>query len=434
MPNGKRKSMTIEVAKINRGKSLFYFVLGLLLLFQINLQQAVGVFQYLDEGVAVLCLFLLLGQLLVRRQTDQAELICLTCMVLAVAEGLVCTRVAGVQTNWKPVLMDIGNTFKSFLVLLGMLHCGLSEKELEKIFANLALVVRALVYVGCVCAVVSQFVNIGMRYDVRHGLHSFQFIYTHAALLNIMCYSFVVIQTVDLKVHRQNRFSLLCTMFLWASTLRVRAFFYVVVYVLLAWLILRRKGKRLPMPAKLGVGAVLAAAAAVIARDQFQYYFGAGSRTPRYALVRGGIRTFLHYFPLGSGFGTYGSYAARKYYSPLYYQYGFTHVWGLSPRYNSLLTDNYWPSVMAQLGLIGLVLMVLLLAAIVRFALRVTQDQPYERLAALTGLICVYVASVATDSFSHYTTVAVFFFAALAMQKACAANRAESNDTLQRGK
>ncbi|MFR5876234.1 MAG: hypothetical protein ACLUFN_07065 [Eubacterium sp.] len=70
--------------------------------------------------------------------------------------------------------------------------------------------------------------------------------------------------------------------------------------------------------------------------------------------------TANNYFPLGSGFGTYGSAEAAKNYSSLYYLYGFNKSWGMSPEYGSFLTDTYWPQLIGQFGWIGFGLMIII--------------------------------------------------------------------------
>lgn len=58
------------------------------------------------------------------------------------------------------------------------------------------------------------------------------------------------------------------------------------------------------------------------------------------------------YFPLGSGMGTFACNGAWKYYSPLYYEYHLTDIWGLSPDTGFFICDAYYPT-LAQFGIVG---------------------------------------------------------------------------------
>ncbi len=61
------------------------------------------------------------------------------------------------------------------------------------------------------------------------------------------------------------------------------------------------------------------------------------------------------YFPLGSGLGTFSTNAAAVFYSPLYYKYGLSDVWGLSPERPMFLADTFYP-VLAEYGIVGVFL------------------------------------------------------------------------------
>ena len=64
---------------------------------------------------------------------------------------------------------------------------------------------------------------------------------------------------------------------------------------------------------------------------------------------------FKDYMPLGSGLGTFATNAAAEYYSPLYYKYNLSNVWGLSPEFNVFMADTYYPT-LAEYGIVGVFL------------------------------------------------------------------------------
>lgn len=62
---------------------------------------------------------------------------------------------------------------------------------------------------------------------------------------------------------------------------------------------------------------------------------------------------FQDYIPFGSGFGSFGTAAAAKEYSPLYYKYQLNTIWGLSPENPMFLADAFYPT-LAEFGIVGL--------------------------------------------------------------------------------
>ncbi len=62
---------------------------------------------------------------------------------------------------------------------------------------------------------------------------------------------------------------------------------------------------------------------------------------------------FKDYIPFGSGLGSFGTAAAAKEYSPLYYQYHLDEIWGLDPSNPMFLADAFYPT-LAEYGIVGL--------------------------------------------------------------------------------
>ena len=73
----------------------------------------------------------------------------------------------------------------------------------------------------------------------------------------------------------------------------------------------------------------------------------------RQSLTKNSFKIMEDYFPLGVGFGKYGSWYARKYYSEYYYKYNMTHVYGMSPNDAFFATDTFWGSIFGETGVLG---------------------------------------------------------------------------------
>lgn len=62
---------------------------------------------------------------------------------------------------------------------------------------------------------------------------------------------------------------------------------------------------------------------------------------------------FKDYIPFGSGLGSFGTAAAAKEYSPLYFKYQLNNIWGLDPSNPMFLADAFYPT-LAEYGIVGL--------------------------------------------------------------------------------
>lgn len=93
--------------------------------------------------------------------------------------------------------------------------------------------------------------------------------------------------------------------------------------------------------------------------EKITFYFVTGYEDglARTMLYHTSFMALIDYIPFGSGFGTLGTEAAARYYSPLYYEYGLDNVLGLRPQdyrtsYN-YFSDTFYP-ILAQFGIMGI--------------------------------------------------------------------------------
>ena len=108
-------------------------------------------------------------------------------------------------------------------------------------------------------------------------------------------------------------------------------------------------------------------------RDALMYLDPTAPTAPRVLLYVTGVDIANSRFPLGAGFGRFGGYAATLDYSPLYDQYGFNRVWGLSPDAPFYLQDTYWPHIAAETGWFGAAVLLAIYLLLVERASRASR-------------------------------------------------------------
>jgi hypothetical protein len=115
----------------------------------------------------------------------------------------------------------------------------------------------------------------------------------------------------------------------------------------------------------------------------------------RILLYRGSLEISADYFPLGAGFSRYGSPLSGSHYSPEYVKLGFNHVWGLRAfdASGQFFTDTFWPAILGETGLVGLIAYGLGLWSLFSFGRRCSRGvRTPERILGilLTGLSIEY--------------------------------------------
>lgn len=92
---------------------------------------------------------------------------------------------------------------------------------------------------------------------------------------------------------------------------------------------------------------------------KFNAYYVEGFQEDAQAMARpatyetGMTIMFKDYIPFGSGLGSFGTAAAAKECSPLYFKYNLNEIWGLDPTNPVFLADAFYPT-LAEYGIVGL--------------------------------------------------------------------------------
>jgi hypothetical protein len=101
-------------------------------------------------------------------------------------------------------------------------------------------------------------------------------------------------------------------------------------------------------------------------------------------------------FPLGAGLGRYGSGTSRDPYSPVYFRYGLDTIDGLSPDHPSFVSDTFWPRILGETGIIGLLALLLFTLVLTVQLWRTTRFQSSDLVvrAFLLGAWMVFVQAL----------------------------------------
>lgn len=100
---------------------------------------------------------------------------------------------------------------------------------------------------------------------------------------------------------------------------------------------------------------VLVVAVLVVTWTRFDAYYVTGldnEAMARPMSYKTSLQILWDYFPLGPGMGSFACNGAWKFYSPLYFEYNLTNIWGLSPEMGFFICDAYYPT-LAQFGIVG---------------------------------------------------------------------------------
>jgi hypothetical protein len=155
---------------------------------------------------------------------------------------------------------------------------------------------------------------------------------------------------------------------------------------------------------------VLATPIAAVVTETYEDYLDPNAApAARTVLTVGSFDVAADHFPLGAGFGRYGSATAAETDSPEY-------VWGLGrgTEDGRFLTDTEWPAIIGEAGFLGAAAFAIGLILIYRASRRLVRSSgpPLARwvgLVAIGWMVACLVQSVATVTFTGPPVFGLFF-------------------------
>lgn len=354
-PRASRRSLLFLETSVGDLALLLFLNLAL---FGEAIQSAMG-FSYCDEiaTIAVVCAAFFRFHASKNALADgmsTSSRLALVWLFVVVSAAFLGNAFCGVHASTAAILTDFLTCCKFPIALIASIYAFACSERLSALFeieAKILLVVMTVLGIG------NLFFDFGMGSEARFGIRaSFTFVFDHPTYL-VFCAAGLT--AFLMKDRERNMPFIVMGMLVVLLSLRSKGFAFAAVCLLL--LLTFGKSNRLSVVhIALGLTAV-----ALIGMDQYiNYYQSAGYA--RGELARQAIAVANDYFPLGTGFATYGSAVTAQIdnYSPLYYAYGLSTVWGLAPGAASFLSDTFWPTVLAQFGYFGLVAFAALLIAL----------------------------------------------------------------------
>ena len=339
------ENVKTDIFKTNTGSKLY--VKSILVIAVLLVMILIELFKngsYCDEIIGVIAIFYMLFW---RRKIERYDLTTIALIIFAVLIGILSNLISGLVSSAFSIGTDIIVETKLIFGFFFVKYF-LSNREKQQVINLLTPLARLWCLVSTATGIISQVVNTDMTGEIRLGfiktfnfLFTFNFQYTSVYML---AFGIIICSTV-LNEKTRKRYIIigLIGIFLAAKSPSI-----IFTLVFLSFLYNFNQQK------KVNPFIVVIAVIVIVVAGWYQistYLLEEG--TPRRMFFEYGIKTANRYFPLGSGFSTFGSGEAASHYSPLYYEYGFENLWGMSPDDTAFLNDAFWASTIGQFGWIG---------------------------------------------------------------------------------
>lgn len=370
-------------------KMIFWFILLLPICFCLENNYGIPFVGYADEFFSLISLLLIISWASEER-IDRNDRRIITLLIVLTIVGVISNIFSGLINNIYAILLDAFWQWKVFVCYIVAKNIMRRSVNKDRILNKLQLCSKIFLIIAFLCGIVSCFVNIGMTNGYRYGIPCYYFIFRNEGRFGII----VSLALLFVKIKNKKLWSIYDFMAIVLMILTTKGTVYIIIAIyimLMCFFYGKRNGGRirfttiLPMII-LGI---------FVSEYQIQEYL-MDSNHPRMLLIKFAFVTALTYFPLGSGFATYGSEMARQYYSPLYVLYGWSNKYGLANgETSSALNDNYLATMIGQFGFIGPIIYYICFLIIFKQLNKLKGSSSVKALV-MAIYICLMVSTIAT--------------------------------------
>jgi hypothetical protein len=231
--------------------------------------------------------------------------------------------------------------------------------------------------------------------QLRFGFRSFSFLYPHPAYVGYSSILLISLLWLDEKNIKRNLVYTFIACVPLAGTLRTRSLVFIFFIFILLYL---RKEQNISIKMLVAIIVGSVGIFFLLETGSLELYYGSED-TARAMLTNDSIRLARDSMPIGYGFGTFGTSAASNYYSPLYVSLGYPFRYGLGYIHSNFAQDTFWPAILAQFGVLGLLIYVSMIIGLIKKAFQIYKYNRNLFLSYTTPLAFLLVSSSSASSF-----------------------------------
>ncbi len=368
--------------------SLFYFMI-----FQNVLENYFNIFGILDEAMSAAIVIIAIINILSSRRK---YVICKNNkkILVSVLALIIIGIIGNLKTDYQtmiPALKDAVCVLKGIITYVFIPLC-LSNLNLDEYLTTMNNHLKFITGLVFLTVIVNLLFDIFPYYEIRFGIKSQQIFFTHPTYLASFSVIIIILLSVNLREHEENKKYIILMLLVLASTLRFKSIAFIPIYMYLYYIVFKKQ-RKLQL---LDVG-ILCVLGGVFAISQVMEYFN-NPDWARNVLTMNSLNIAKDNFPIGTGFGTYASWASGESYSNIYYDYNISTTWGISPDFYEFIADTFWPMIIGQFGVLGLGIYIYILLRIYKNI--INNDNLDYYFGQILALLYLIILSIAEASFS----------------------------------
>lgn len=247
------------------------------------------------------------------------------------------------------------------------------------------------------------------KFDYRFFTYSLQLCLQHPTYLATLCLTCVVVLIYNMKYDKGNFKYIVMHTFVIIMTFRTKALAAIFIIIVIYFVYVKYK-----MPFKKIMLAGMGCVAIYVGLGSFEKYFTVGATVPiRLKMTNDGISIAQSHFPLGAGFGTFGTTVAYENGSMFYYQLGYMSGY----YYNQPVADVFWPGIFAEAGWIGTIFFALCVVLMLFDSFDRIKTDSYAGWCMLSIMVNAIISSTSETAFFNPATAIMFIIYGIAADR-----------------
>ena len=307
-----------------------------------------GILSYYDELLGLIFMVYAIFQVFLKQCDNNSKKIVIALGIISIL-GIASNISSKLINDPFPIVVDFISLWKTFSCFFFFQSICENSRKRDYIIHKLSGIAKIVILFVAVTSIIQQFTDIGAgghNSSVYFGLKQYGFFWKNSISTGWLIFSCLLILAANHEKKIIKYFLISCVPLLLTFSSLVYCWLFVSVFL---FVILKRNGVF-----KIRYIIILAVAVAAFSFSDITTYFY-DFNSPRMMFILYGIRTANTYFPVGSGFATYGTEMAARYYSNLYRYYGWSNLWTLGEN-GQFLNDAFFAGILGQFGWIGFVL------------------------------------------------------------------------------
>lgn len=243
--------------------------------------------------------------------------------------------------------------------------------------------------------------------DYRYFLNSQKLIFTHPTYLTHAAVTLLLVFTYSMICESKKVLQyMFLASYLIVVAMRTKGICFLVIFWLFYFYFFTFKFKHKRIFCFFGLLLIL-----LIGYGTFSNTFLTGDKyyRPRSIMLKDSIRIMREHLPFGTGFASFGSPVAAKYYSKMYKSLGYLSKYGMNPDDSQFLSDNFWPTIMGEFGLLGTAIFIYIIALFGKKCLNKLNRREFgSGFIMLMIITYMVITSLAETSFFNPTSMLLF--------------------------